>query len=1149
MYGAWNLDWGQHFSQDGVPTWDGSASTFQAYEEQVLVWEQGVKYENRYLCGPRLCGELSGAAQRMIVGKPPTWVSFNGGVAVFLRHLRQSLGRPQIPEATVFLNKYFRNSRRRVGEGINDYITRKTETYWRACQALKRVMSRKPPSATTATPPSTSTTSWYEPSYQGWPDQSSRRSSWASTTSNGTGAEGDGENEEARDEHATDEAWTRTSSTWSSWSWSSYRWDAYPSYSSWDLRQRAENPAAMEEQVEILPEFVQAWYLLADAGLTTYERNLIHTAVAGDYTLARVSHELRTQHGDHEHRRKEPHVQAYLGEELGEIAEEEFEDENEHFHDDLNDNLDEEGSALWVENQNEINSACAVLRDARRTLKAAREKQHQVKMARKYYMPRDKDGSSRPRDDSGMTCLKCGRVGHRARNCPNKAKDQTEASNPKQMAPFVCYAQTTEDAMSAGPTTQDAVAAGCCVIDGGATKTLGSVQALEKLFQRNIEKYGEDRVQKVDLSERPVFGFGNSTEGQCVSTIHLGVNADNKPGQITVHALDEGEGPVLFSIDALRKLDALIDFRRDLAGFRELDPCKVISLKRSQTGHQLLDLTADLFANARGTNKPVPSLDASSFLSDSKRQAMMRMNKAQLQDAIRARGEEPPREWSNVELRDRLTELMELNGEATSGTKKTDLRQWIAELNKNSKKKELLKASCEERLKITLSGSETIPVMQKKATRKIHEVSVASAMDPVGFGKRSTLTYGQLRREQPAYATWVQETLLEGGESCDYRLSRLGNWLMNQPDEETMEVPEKMPPTTIEPAYVKPKAKAKSMTMEYTGGKGYGAKTVPKGRGPLTRDAPASSSSAEDASGSNAEAMKLLMDTMVAMKEEIKQLREDRHPEEPRRKKKEETETDAKASTEASFTMVLESHRLPVGAAQALEAESWLHVKKKVFLRELCKQPRERSREDMEQEAKELQEQKKTSFKDMEEFLKRLELKLPRKGRGMMGGTTNRPPYFQFGAYRHGPMTGISNRTKEHEQLCRYVNLFLRNHADPEATWTSFVISYNNPVPKHRDSHNDKQSKNYSCSFGRHRIRGKRPGPPQRVDEMDDESQPVAQRPRHQPNQQEAHMAERWQDRVTQSAWSAEPVEAWMHDNTAVEVEFDIPETVRGRKG
>ena len=204
-------------------------------------------------------------------------------------------------------------------------------------------------------------------------------------------------------------------------------------------------------------------------------------------------------------------------------------------------------------------------------------------MARKYYQPRDKETSGRSRDDSAMTCLKCGRIGHRARNCPTQSNQKPESSASKQMAPFVCYAQSSEAALAAGPTTQEAVAAGCCVVDGGATKTLGSVTALEKIFQRNIEKHGENRVKSVDLSDRPVFGFGNSSEGQCVPTINLGVKA-NQDGSITVHALDEGEGPVLFSIDALRRLDALIDFRRDLAVFRELDPCKVISLKRSQTG-------------------------------------------------------------------------------------------------------------------------------------------------------------------------------------------------------------------------------------------------------------------------------------------------------------------------------------------------------------------------------------------------------------------------------------------------------------------------------------------------------------------------------------------------------------------------------------
>ena len=590
-------------SKEGVPTWDGSANTFQAYEEQVLVWEQGIKYENRYLCGPRLAGELTGAAQRMIVGKPPTWVSFNGGVSVFLQHLRQSLGKPQIPEATEFLNKYFRNSRRRVGEGINDYITRKTETYWRACQALKRVMPR-------TRPPPASQASWAETPYGAGSAWNSRRSSWASTTSNPDDeAQGETEAEDHQDGNETEATWTWSSTSWSSWDWynQSY-WNSYPSSYSGSWKWNSGSPAAsMEKEVGILPEFVQAWYLLADAGLTSYERNLIHTAVGGEYTIARVSHELRTQHGENDYRRKEQGNHAYLGEEIEEEPEDEHEAATIDY--DLNDHLNEEGSALWSEGQQEIEKACAVLREARRTLRVAREKQHQVKMARKYYQPRDPGSSGRPRDDSAMTCLKCGCIGHRARNCPTQDKTKPESSAPKQTAPFVCYAQSSEDALAAGPTTQEAVAAGCCVVDGGATKTLGSVAALEKIFQRNLEKHGENRVKSVDVSDRPVFGFGNSSEGQCISTINLGVKANKKDGSITVHALDEGEGPVLFSIDALRKLDALIDFRRDLAVFRELDPCKVISLKRSQTGHQLLDLTEDFFANARGTTKPVPSLD------------------------------------------------------------------------------------------------------------------------------------------------------------------------------------------------------------------------------------------------------------------------------------------------------------------------------------------------------------------------------------------------------------------------------------------------------------------------------------------------------------------------------------------------------------
>ena len=98
----------------------------------------------------------------------------------FLATSAAKLGKTADTRGYRFLNKYFRNSRRRVGEGINDYITRKTETYWRACQALKRVMPRTRP---TPTGPA----SWTETPYGAGSAWNSRRSSWASTTSNPDG--------------------------------------------------------------------------------------------------------------------------------------------------------------------------------------------------------------------------------------------------------------------------------------------------------------------------------------------------------------------------------------------------------------------------------------------------------------------------------------------------------------------------------------------------------------------------------------------------------------------------------------------------------------------------------------------------------------------------------------------------------------------------------------------------------------------------------------------------------------------------------------------------------------------------------------------------------------------------------------------------
>lgn len=126
-------------SKDGVPQWDGDSRSFQEYEEMALQWEQGIPIHKRYLCGPRLQGELSGIARKYVVGKRHDWLSYAGGVEHLLRHLRSSLGRPQLPELSEYLTKYFRQSRRHKGETMNSYIVRKSELYNRAKQALSRV--------------------------------------------------------------------------------------------------------------------------------------------------------------------------------------------------------------------------------------------------------------------------------------------------------------------------------------------------------------------------------------------------------------------------------------------------------------------------------------------------------------------------------------------------------------------------------------------------------------------------------------------------------------------------------------------------------------------------------------------------------------------------------------------------------------------------------------------------------------------------------------------------------------------------------------------------------------------------------------------------------------------------------------------------
>ena len=61
----------------------------------------------------------------------------------------------------------------------------------------------------------------------------------------------------------------------------------------------------IEESVDLLPSFVQGWFLLQDAGLEAHERNMVMTALKNDFSVERVAQELRNQWPDHNLRHRD----------------------------------------------------------------------------------------------------------------------------------------------------------------------------------------------------------------------------------------------------------------------------------------------------------------------------------------------------------------------------------------------------------------------------------------------------------------------------------------------------------------------------------------------------------------------------------------------------------------------------------------------------------------------------------------------------------------------------------------------------------------------------------------------------------------------------------------------------------------------------
>ena len=655
-------------NKEGVPSWSGEPSSWTEYKTAARLYVASTKHELRYTCGPRLAAELGGAAKTAIQGQKSTWLSEPNGAEKLLRHLQTAIGEPALPEVANFMRQYFRVLRRRKGESMTAFCVRHREEYDRMCRALGRMMRENGASTTTSSgrglgmPGSHSGTRSEEGSVQsGGLEQATAGEAEGHPTAVDTGG---GSTTWSDNDWQRQWSWHSSWGSWGGWhsspwwagSWTHDRWGQYGA-----------NSASAEEQeeedtiVHVLPDAVQGWFLLDKCGLDPMERSVIQGDIKSNFTLAGVENSLRSHCTDEQIRRRdgESKNQAFFQDGEEAISEPEDEPEDAFFQ-----GWTEQEVSWYQDAREQEHHAWVQLQQARRTLKDARARQSEVKMNRKFYRPGSGKGFSKNRTPVGASpsqgpCLRCGK-GHRTSDCPNKPpREEDKTLEVEHLAEFTFYQDSIEDQVNneeesdriadhdhnhdhdhdrdheikapTSPTrpseeqldffnevyvaetssqvsTETAIMQGKAILDPGATRSMGSLHAVEALLNLNLERQGDTGVQRVSLEERPVFGFGNSQKSKALSACYLKVPSEKEPMSFRVHVIPEGRAPILMSIETLRRLGAIVDFARDEAIFTRLCPHTLIPLERSQLGHQLLPLGEDFLSRGRPLKQAVTSL-------------------------------------------------------------------------------------------------------------------------------------------------------------------------------------------------------------------------------------------------------------------------------------------------------------------------------------------------------------------------------------------------------------------------------------------------------------------------------------------------------------------------------------------------------------
>ena len=467
-------------SSEGIPRYDGAAETFLQYKEEAYKYMMSFEMHKRYLAGPRLVRELEGVAKTLVrrpLAKDARWVDHAGGVTTLLEYLEEHLERPSLINASRYVNKFFFSMKRRRFESMTSWVNRHSEALWEATKAMKRVQHEY--GVTNASygrgkAPTRYGSSSSKSSRRGDDDRDDPNFETSLPFGDdGRLDEDEGEEEPQREPHRRDSWWSD-----SSWSW--HHHDGWRQYGWYDPGYNL--PNHREEDMDcFIPDFLVGYLLLSRSGLEFQERNNVLASLRGQFSVATVERSLKELWSDEDlmKRDKAKGHALFMDEELdtedyGLAAEEQP---------DFGDDWESQEACQAAEE--EAMEAAATMDKMRRTLRDARQRQHELRMGRQFYRPSWKGGSGKgyrkqkgsKSGGSRSKCLKCG-GDHYSSECPKKETTQKGlAAHDGEAAEIVFNA--TEIACPAEPVQQamismsELIEQGKGIIDCGATSSLG----------------------------------------------------------------------------------------------------------------------------------------------------------------------------------------------------------------------------------------------------------------------------------------------------------------------------------------------------------------------------------------------------------------------------------------------------------------------------------------------------------------------------------------------------------------------------------------------------------------------------------------------------------------------------------------------------